>query len=247
MAITPTGTTEPLTCPSCGDTIAPDDVNIELMVAMCRSCASMVELSASAPAPEPRARPPEAILRWAAPPKGLTVSEADGALSLRRQWFQPDVGFFFLLLWCVVWDGFLVVWYMGTFARLASGDLGALGMMLFPLLHVAAGVGVTYLLVARALNQSTITIDASHLRVSHGPLPWPAPNPLPVRSIDQLYLVQRDGKNARTFTLVARLLDRTSVELLSSLPDDRQPRFMEQRIEAFLGLADQQVEGEYSG
>lgn len=241
MDVSIRGETTPLACPSCGAPIPAEDVNVALMVALCRGCASTVELAAG------RSRPPAALLELAAPPAGLTIEDRGGALVLRRRWFEPNGAFFFMVLWCVLWDGFLVVWYLAAFAGLASGDVSSIGMALFPTLHVIAGVGVTYFTLATAINHSTITLDDTHLRIAHGPLPWRAPDPVPLRSIDQLYLTQRLQKNQRTFTLVARRLDRTSVELLSGLPRDEQARFLEQRIESHLGIPDRAVEGEYTG
>lgn len=46
---------------------------------------------------------------------------------------------------------------------------------------------------------------------------------------------------------MARTADRTRTALLTGLPDDAQPRWLEQRIEAHLGLSDVAVDGEYTG
>ena len=245
--LSPTGRVEALSCPSCGQDLQPDDVNIELMVAMCRGCASMVEL---APARTPRgtgaerAVPPAELLKLVSPPAGITIQERGEHLILKRRWFELGPRFLFTLLWCTVWDGFLVVWYSVSIVGLLSGEGGAVATLLFPMLHVAAGIAVTYWLVATAVNNSTLEVGPSHLKVSHGPLPWRAPDPVPVKSIDQLYVV---SKNDQGYTVVARRTDRTSVELLGGLTRDVQARFLEQRIEAHLGLADQAVAGEYTG
>jgi len=102
-------------------------------------------------------------------------------------------------------------------------------------------------LVATVVNHSQILLDDTNLTVTHGPLPWPAPVPVPLDAIDQLYLVQRVVQQGRTYTLVVRLKDKTSVELVDTLSDDTQARYMERKIEAHLGPQNVDVLGEYTG
>lgn len=236
------GEVQSLVCPRCGGALAAEDVNVPLMVALCRGCDATVELIASA-----RTAPPPQLMELATPPRGIRVSESGGELALSRRWYTSAFQTGFLVLWCVVWDGFLVVWYAIGLANFAAGQTEALIMLLFPILHVAAGVGMTYLAAATLVNSSTIRLTASHLEVSHGPLPWGAPAPIPLRAIDQLYLVTVSGKNSRTWNLVARRSDLTSEEVLTGIGDDVQARFLERRIEAHLGIEDHAVAGEYTG
>ena len=240
MNLSTTGRTARLECPGCSAEIAPDDVNIELMVGLCRGCGSTVELTA-------KAAPPPELLKLAEPPAGVTVREEGGELFLRRRWFTFNVSFVFLAFWCLVWDGFLVVWYTASIAALLSGEVASVLMLLFPILHVVVGIGVTYSLVATVVNYTEIRVSEVHLEVTHGPLPWRGPQPMPSRAIDQFYLVQDVQKSSRTYSLVARRKDQTSEQLLTNLSDDTQARYMERRLEAWLGITDQAVDGEYTG
>ena len=251
----PSGRVEDLRCPHCADPLAPDDVNIELLLAMCHTCEAMVQL-----APH-RDGPGAEVPAVTEPPAGITVLKDGRGLTLRRRWFEPTIGLGFLALWCLAWDGFLVVWYSISVSSLFMGllmatesigamviwELGTLMMMAVPVLHVAVGVAMTYWLLALVLNHTTVAIHTAHVEVTHGPLPWRSPDPVPVENIDQLYVVQRIGKNQRSYSVVARRTDRTSVHLLSGLTRDVQARFLEQRIEGYLGLTDQPVAGEYTG
>lgn len=238
----------PLVCPSCGGRLDPDDVNVELMLALCRSCSSTVELAHGAPAdPDVRESPPAELLELTQPPAGIQVETRGDTLVLTRRWFQFNAGFLFLLLWCTVWDGFLVVWYAVGLGSLAAGEGEAVMMLLFPMLHVAAGVAVTYLLAATMVNRSVITVTPAHIEVTHGPLPWAAPAPIPTGSVDQFYLTQVRNKNTRTYNLVARRTDLTSEQLLKGLHEDTQARYLERRLEAHLRIADRAVDGEYTG
>lgn len=75
--------------------------------------------------------------------KALKVEETRQKRTMSFRWFQWT--FVFLVFFCIAWDGFLLFWYG---AALGIGFLGddaepVLIMMLFPLLHVAVGTGLT--------------------------------------------------------------------------------------------------------
>ncbi len=234
--------TRPLACPSCGGRIPADDVNVELMVALCRSCDRAVEL---APA---RAAPPDALLELAAPPPGIEAHTEGEDLVLRWRWLKVGPDLFGLAAWVLFWNGFLVVWYAMAFTMLFNGEEDAVLAVVFPLIHVAVGIGAAYLLVATLVNRSEIRVGPAHITVRHGPLPWSGPAPIPTGAVDQLYVVRnRNKQGGVTYDLVARRVDRTSDALLSGIGDDVQARFLERRIEAHLGIADRPVDGEYTG
>ena len=134
-------------------------------------------------------------------------------------------------------------------ASFMAGSSEALLILVFPLLHVAVGIGVTYGLLARMVNRTTLRVDPMRIEVHHGPLFWPGPAVTPTQTVDQLYVVQGvKGKEGATgYSLVARLQNRTSVELVKGVPTDLQARYIEQRLESWMGIDDVAVEGEYSG
>lgn len=176
------------------------------------------------------------------PPKGVTVEREAGGLLLRVRWFGPQV--WFMVLWCICWDCFLVGWYIKGFSALAAGEEDALTMLLFPLLHVAAGVGVSWWTLARLVNHTELRLRGGSLEVRHGPLPWPAPPRLPTASLDQIYAAVVIGKNTRAYQLHARQKDASVYKLVGGLPRPEMARYLEQRIEAWLELEDRPVDGE---
>ncbi|WP_438481651.1 hypothetical protein [Oleiharenicola lentus] len=68
----------------------------------------------------------------------------------------------------VVWDAFLVMWYAFGLTR---GDL-SWGLLLFPLLHVAFGLVLTYASLGMLFNSTVIEVSADLLRVATGPIPF---------------------------------------------------------------------------
>lgn len=184
--------------------------------------------------------PPEEVMALLPTPKGVTVAQEGGGLVIRRRWFNHQV--WFLLLFCLFWDGFLVVWYANGIAAMARGESEALVMLLFPLLHVAAGIGISWWTLATLLNTTEIRLRSGMLEVAHGPLPWPTPDRLPTASLDQLYAVLKRGNKGRvSYELHARQKGGVSHKLLGQLPSADLARYLEQRVESYLELADRPV------
>jgi len=153
-----------LTCPDCGAAIPADDINIDQGIAKCRACNAVInvaeEVHAGGSVPSILRRP-----RVPQPPR-ITVEDLGDGLRLTRRWFSGTA--VALTFFCVFWDGFLVVWY-----SIAFGAGGPWFMVVFPLLHVVVGIGLTYFTLALYLNRSVLEVRDGRLTIRHGPLPWP--------------------------------------------------------------------------
>ncbi len=150
-------------CPECGRPVPSADINVTALVAKCSDCSLIFDLEHSVPALAPATEP--------ARPAGITMdSGLGGELLLKRRWFHPML--FFLLFFCIAWDAFLVFWY--AIALFGPGNNGGMGwlMIVFPVAHVAVGVGLTYYVVAGFLNKTEILVTADSLYVRHRPIPW---------------------------------------------------------------------------
>ena len=69
-------------------------------------------------------------------PDKMEIVRRSNGIEIVRRWFGPQV--IFMTLFAVAWDVFLVFWYS------MAGGSGNLMMLLFPLIHVAVGIGITY-------------------------------------------------------------------------------------------------------
>lgn len=225
-----------LECRRCGAEIPADNVDLGTALAKCRFCNAVFgfadQLSGHKAAPSPMDIPL---------PRGIEVSEHGDELRLVRRWFTPAL--FFMLLFCVVWNGFLVFWYSVTIEGGAP-----LIFSLFPLIHVAVGVGLTYATVAGFVNRTHITADPGRLRIRHQPLPWPGNRELPVSELEQLYCEEhvsrtRNGTSV-SYTLNAVLQGGRKLTLLKRLQDPGQAIYLEHAIEKHLGIANRPVPGE---
>ncbi len=231
-----------LKCIQCERRLTAADVNLDRMVGRCLWCDKVFDLSpqlgssgGSTVSPPPRAKPkiPQ--------PKSVTVTpRGTQELRLTRKWMGPQA--IFLLFFATFWNGFLVVWYA---AALSAPSIEVMALV-FPLLHVAVGIGVGYTALAELLNSTEILVDSHRIKMTHGPLPWGKVPEVRVSDLAQLFVVQHIGsKGGRTYELCALTRDNVSLSLLKNISDAHIPRFIEQTIEEFLKITDAPVEGEH--
>lgn len=162
-----------LACPSCGLPVPGADVDLARDRGVCRSCGELFPLSAAKPESglalatdalkSPQAtvlRPTE--LRWTERGSG---ADFVGTLTPSRWMAVPLLGF------AAVWNGFLLVWYSAAFGFGGSKGGTAVMVLWFPLLHVGAGLFVTYQALCALFNSATFTLCDGRFRFRRGPIP----------------------------------------------------------------------------
>jgi len=243
-----------LKCPTCGAQIRAIDMNLSTMYARCRECQSLVDLEA-APSAAPALRdsiagavlmPDGSLAAAPAPPlpvplpDRLTVHTAGGALRIERRWYTWIA--LFLVLFCMIWFGFLSFWYLMAFST------GAWVLILFPLLHVAAGLFLAYTTAAMFVNTTEVVVADGVLTVRHGPLPWLGNQQIATATLEQLYCEEHVSRTRNgttiTYSVRARSKDGRMVKLVTGLPERDQAMYIEQEIERHLGIADRPVSGQ---
>ena len=155
----------------------------------------------------------------------MTVSQDSGILTIRYDW--SDASRWFFLLFSLFWNGTLLV-------------LLFTGAGFFLLFHLLAGVFIAWLTATRFLNHTEITVDRSHLTISHGPVPWPfsKDRSVPAQAIRQLY-VSRSATRINeqdTYHLNVKLDTGAEVKLLKSDPDKQKLLNLERTIEVYLDI-----------
>jgi hypothetical protein len=239
-----------LYCPDCGRLIRAEDVDLSTTVAKCRACDSVFNFR-DAVRDEHRRGPAAktAAATTAAPllptSARIRVEEFAGILRFRWRWFRGH--HVALAFFCVAWDSFLVFWYS---AALSSRDVPWL-MVVFPIAHVAVGVGMTYAVLTGFFNRTTVEVGHNQLRVWHEPLPWTGNCTIPTGRIMQLHCEQkrannRSGISPNSYELWATLSDGRKVRLAGDFTDIAEPRMLEARIERWLNIAPREVVGEYA-
>ena len=210
-------------CPSCGAAIADG-------MTLCNYC--------QRPLIMPALRAPQPM-----PTRYQLVRDDDG-LEIRWRWFSPAV--FFLIPFCIAWNAFLIGWYSMAFS--SHGPDGAFGwlMIVFPVAHVAVGVGLIYTVLTMLFNATALRLDRGLLSITHGPIYFPGLSPVETDAITQVFCVETRGNNegAVQFEVRALLRDGRTQTLLGRLTDRNEALYLEQRLEAKLRLRDEPVAGE---
>ena len=174
-------------------------------------------------------------------PKHITMEYGSDGLHLVYRWF--NAGHIALAIFCFVWDGFLVFWYSVAFR-----EGSPLVMLVFPLLHVAVGVALTYTALAGFYNKTVVTVGMGKLSIHHTPIPWPGNQTLDAADLKQLYSEEHiiRGKNGtRTvYRLNAVTQNDRKIKLISNMESPEEARFLERKVEEQLGIRDTPVEGE---
>jgi hypothetical protein len=119
---------------------------------------------------------------------------------------------------------------------------------LFPLVHVAVGMGLTYYVLTGYFNKTRIDVDLNAITIRHEPLPFWGNKKVSSKKIVQLYCKKDDALGARNgyraFAVHAITSERRNIKLLSGLDNSEQALFIEQEIEKFLNIEDKRVKGE---
>ncbi len=251
-----------LACLECDSPISAENMELSLMIAKCPSCDSVFsfadevghsegEVLARATAGVPAATAPDPSRPLT--PRDHKVRELDGpggsGLLLEVPWFAWH--YVPLALFALMWNGFLVVWYTIAFGAVAAGESAAAVMLCFPVLHLAVGIGVGYTALAGFLNKTVVSVSGTGIAVTHGPLPWRGNVKVPASGLSQLFVqtrVVRSKNSSRTvYDLHAELGSGEQVTLCRAMADLASARYLEHRVEGWLGIEDRAVPGEHLG
>ena len=94
-------------------------------------------------------------------PEKIQINKNFQHLQIVRKWF--NFKFVFLTLFVIIWDGFLITWYAIAFSH-SFQDAFDMMFILFPLLHVSLGIGLTYYVLTGYINKTTIDVDLPEKR-----------------------------------------------------------------------------------
>jgi hypothetical protein len=176
-------------------------------------------------------------------PERFGVARSGDELCVSWRWFKP-AQHLFLLFFVIAWDAFLVFWYTGAPSR--SGDWL---FFVFPIAHVAAGIGLTYAVLTGFLNRTFVTARFGRLHVRHSPLPWRGNRVLARPDIRQLYVVEVEHssegrRRGSTWDLCALLETGKELRLVRTLETHSQALYLEHVFEQHLGIRDGSVASE---
>lgn len=160
-------------------------------------------------------------------PDKLELHNRGSHIEIVWKWFGWQI--IFLTGFAVIWDGFLFVWYSMAFG--AAPSVGGINLMvLFPLLHVAVGLGFTYYVIAGWFNRTHILVSRGEIAVGHGPIPWPGSKLLPAADIKQVWASEQGSRSSDgpvTYQVAAVTRGGRNVKLVTGLESREQALYIE--------------------
>ena len=99
-------------------------------------------------------------------PEGLDFIPSPPGGTIRKVWRSWQL--LPLAFFACLWDSFLVRFYRQILSQPHPNPV----LVLFPTIHLAVGVGLSYFVFASLFNKTDILISPDGLRVATGPMPW---------------------------------------------------------------------------
>ena len=221
-------------CPKCDAVVPAENVNIQALVAKCDKCNEVFRVTDQLSRNEKWVDEiPPRVPR----PATLIVQDEGDVRVICRRWYRPM--YLFLLFFCIAWDSFLIFWYfIGVVA--GPNDDSAWLFFVFPILHVAVGVSLTYFVIAGLANKSYLGVTSEGVYVRHRPVPWFGNRNLAADDLREIYVelgVSQDSGGARQqlYTLVGVIGDGERIKLLGGL-DSPEAHYCAQQLSEWLRL-----------
>ena len=164
-------------------------------------------------------------------PEGLDEITTMTGTTIRRKWLTWMIAP--LALFAMVWDSFIVFWYTTVLTNHGAPWIA----ILFPLGHVAVGVGITYFVIASLANKTDVILNSSFVEVRTGPFPWIGNKRVPVADIVHVMVRERRSAQNRSssYAVMYAGYDRKEKRLLSSLANREQADFIVEKISGLCG------------
>ena len=229
-----------ITCPKCHHALSGTDINIATSMAVCRECGGVFALPAvvsDVATVSASVRPTvESVRRYR--PDDLSLTEShEGEASVMR--LRPARnGLVFSIFFATVWWSFLIFWYAKAVPGLAHG--GGWVMVLFPLIHVGAGVGMVYGILGQLFNVTTLRLEGGGLTMITRPFARHFTVRAPLEVIDGFGVYDataRGGSGTPTPNWQVQLMraDGTSTALKLALRSPAHAQYVADLLNARLG------------
>lgn len=144
-------------------------------------------------------------------PEGLDLLTDYQGVTIRRKWYNPIA--WGLLIFAICWDSFLINWYAMA-GHIKGGDPMTLIFFIFPLGHVAVGVGLTYFCLCLFCNTTDLLLRPDHLEITTYPLPWLGSKTIPRQELTGFIVREKHSqtKSGRSVSYKVSYVDATNHE-----------------------------------
>ena len=224
-----------LTCPSCGAKVSITEDASRYRCEYCGNEHILNDHTTALAAPTP-IRPVITV------PSSVWIEKDGQSARIIQRWFSFK--YIPMAFFCVAWDAFLIFWY----SMALGGGLPWI-FSVFPVVHLAVGVGLTYSTLCGFFNRTVLEITRDELSIWFEPLPWIGEKTIKLTEVKQLFCKEKvsRGENSTTsqYQLLAVTRDNRQIHLVDNLDSPDVALFIEQQIERWLKIKDYPVAGEY--
>lgn len=228
-----------LSCPNCRAEILSEDINIDKLVAKCRSCHHVFSFEEQIQ--QAQRHRPEVLL-----PPGIEAYSTPGEVDMVISWRQSNSSF--MTLFTILWNTFLIPF---VYIAFTSGDIRVL---LGISIHLIIGLGLLYNMIANFINTTEVNVDRQRLLIEHQPLHFPfyKEHHVPTSDIRQVFIKKyvaskTNGMPNFAFSVNVELDSKRTIQLVRGLKHPDQAMYIEQQVERFLEIEDRPVEEEWLG
>ncbi|MCP4752358.1 MAG: hypothetical protein GY866_15805 [Proteobacteria bacterium] len=224
-----------VTCDVCHKEIETVDIDLDKGIARCPGCNTVFDCSSKLESVGKYRRDKIGL------PGSIKLRKEDGSLKIEYRWLSSQL--MYLTPFCLAWDALPVIWYVRT-SMLESNP----GMLLYLIVHLLVGIGLTYYCLAGFLNKTTVSVADGNLQVRDTPLTFLRNMAIPNDQLDQLYAMEKVHRGRKiswsSYEVHAITKPGRIVRLVAGLNNSEQALYIEQVVEDHLGILDRPVEGE---
>jgi len=218
-------------CGRCGTHLRDENIDRQRELGTCGKCGNLIDLRSLRGAAPPTSPVAAAPRQEVALPRGVTVAQSGGSLVITRAWWRTK----HIVMIPII--GVAVVW-------LVMQWVDAIGAGNMPPGYVLAATPFIlvwdFMLTLMFVSKTRVVVGDGRIDVKTTPLALAKNGSIPIAQLSQLFAV----KQGPVFGVMAELASGTVLPLLTRIKIAEHALFIEQRIEAALGMADRAVTGE---
>jgi len=187
-------------------------------------------------------------------PDKIEVNENFSKLTISYRWLNSYsyfllIGMFliFTIVITTLRDSFV---FDGTSLFKELSDTPTLVLLVMAMFAIT-GIYYAYYALCSVLNKTIVEVDGHAINIWFEPLPWIGSDKILRADIKQLYTIQhvkaRDNRINLSISYRVKAVTQSnrSIILVQDITTAEQARFLERKIEQYLGITNEKVEGEY--
>ena len=172
-------------------------------------------------------------------PRNIHLDEKHSSLTIAYSWFKLKY------LFAIVIAPFCS--YVLINSEQVAGSFNDITFSVIAIIVV--NFAVVYYSLAKLMNTTHISVDHNQIKIQHGPMPLLRNLTINREDLSQLYVTKHQKSHryylySTSYQVNAILKNDHVIKLVGGLYEAEQGRFIEQKIEQFLGITDIAVEGE---